>query len=217
MGFIWADGYIAKRERTQENGNTRLEYNLKLAIKDSDSEHIQKFLNDLDSNYPVHIYKSTGFDKNDNAYEARAFITNREMCSFLYEELGIVPRRHDASKLIAHIPSDLHRYFILGLFDADGSLCSYQGDYGKKLNVSFGGSISLLRFIENHLIENQIVDKYRNGRQMGQRHEGRDGTWLALNFSGVPQCMKILNYLYDSPIYLDRKYQKYLAIPYHKN
>ena len=33
LGFIWADGYIAKRTRTQ-NGHTRIEYNLKLAIKE---------------------------------------------------------------------------------------------------------------------------------------------------------------------------------------
>ena len=30
LGFIWADGYIAKRERKQPNGCVRIEYNLKL-------------------------------------------------------------------------------------------------------------------------------------------------------------------------------------------
>ena len=32
LGFIWADGYIAKRERKQPNGCVRIEYNLKLAL-----------------------------------------------------------------------------------------------------------------------------------------------------------------------------------------
>lgn len=80
------------------------------------------------------------------------------MGSFLYEELGLVPNRHDASKMITHIPKEFHKYFILGLFDADGSFSAYQNDeYGKKLNVTFGGSESLLHFIEQHLIENNIV------------------------------------------------------------
>ncbi len=140
------------------------------------------------------------------------------MGSFLYEELGLVPNRYDTSKMIAHIPKEFHKYFILGLFDADGSFSAYQNDeYGKKLNVVFGGSESLLRFIEQHLIENNIVESYKNGRQLDQRHKDKDGTWLSLKFAGKIQGMKILNYLYDSPIYLYRKYIKYLQIPYHNN
>ena len=218
MGFLWADGYISKRNRIQPNGRVRLEYNIKLTLKDTDYNHIQKFLNDLESNYPIHFYTSEGFNKTFANREARAFITSLYMGSFLYEELGLVPNRHDASKMITHIPKEFHKYFILGLFDADGSFSAYQNDgYGKKLNVAFGGSESLLRFIEQHLIENNIVETYKNGRELQKRHEGRDGTWLSLKFAGKVQGMKILDYLYDSSIYLDRKYQKYLDIPYHNN
>lgn len=195
-----------------------MEYNIKLALKDIDYNHIQKFLDNLESNYPIRFYISKGFDKTSTKREARAFITNLHMGSFLYEELGLVPNRYDASKMIAHIPKEFHKYFILGLFDADGSFSAYQNDeYGKKLNVTFGGSESLLRFIEQHLIENNIVEPYKNGRQLDQRHKDKDGTWLSLKFAGKIQGMKILNYLYDSPIYLYRKYNKYLQIPYHNN
>lgn len=173
----------------------------------------------MESDYPIHFYKSSGFktDNTNEIIEARAFITNKRMCAFLYEDLGIKPYRHDASKLISHIPNELYKYFILGLFDADGSFSSYQKDYGKKMIVCFGGSESLLRFIETFLIENNIVENYQQGRKLEQRHKDRDGTWLSLKFSGVPQGMRILNYLYNSPIYLDRKYEKYLKLPYHKN
>ena len=195
-----------------------MEYNIKLALKDTDYNHIQKFLDDLESNYPIHFYVSKGFDRTFTSREARAFITNLHMGSFLYEELGLVPNRHDASKMIAHIPKEFHKYFILGLFDADGSFSAYQKEsYGEKLNISFGGSESLLRFIEEHLIENNIVESYKNGRELQQRHEGKDGTWLSLRFAGKVQGLKILDYLYDSSIYLYRKYQKYLDIPYHSN
>lgn len=195
-----------------------MEYNIKLALKDIDYNHIQKFLDNLESNYPIHFYISKGFNETCTNREARAFITNLHMGSFLYEELGLVPNRYDASKMIAHIPKEFHKYFILGLFDADGSFSAYQNnEHGKKLSVTFGGSGSLLHFIEQHLIENNIVEPYKNGRQLDQRHKDRDGNWLSLKFAGKIQGMKILNYLYDSPIYLYRKYIKYLQIPYHNN
>ena len=187
-------------------------------MNDTDYNHVQHFLDDLSSNYPVHLYQYKGFDKYSTSQEARAFITNHHMGSLLYDQLGLVPYRHDASKMTTHIPKEFHKYFILGLFDADGSFSAYQNDkYGKKLNVAFGGSESLLRFIEQHLIENNIVEPYKSGRQLDQRHKDKDGTWLSLKFAGKMQGMKILNYLYDSPIYLYRKYIKYLQIPYHNN
>lgn len=220
LGFIWADGYIVKRNRQYSENSNRVEYNLKLAIKDIDAGHIQKFLDSIESNYPVHIYKTTGFDRSQPAMEARAFITNKYMCSLLYESYGIIPRRSDPSKIIANLPKHLERYFILGTFDADGSFTAYQGDYGEKLNVNFGGSVELLRFIESHLEYNHVIQRAETPsgkRRVAIRHEGKDGTWRSLRFAGKPQGMKILRYLYDdSPIYLERKYQKYLSIPYHQ-
>ena len=217
LGFIWADGYIAKRTRTQ-NSHTRIEYNLKLAIKEGDASHIQKFLDCIDSNYPVHLYRSTGFNR-ENWMEARAFITNLHMCSLLYEGYGIIPGRYDISLILRILPKEYEKYFILGVFDVDGSFVAYQGHYGDKMNVAFGGSESLLRFIENHLVVNNVISKadtVSGLRKLHQRHEGRDGVWRTLNFAGKPQCMKIINYLYqDTPIYLERKYQKYLNLPYH--
>ncbi len=214
LGFIWADGYVAKRIRPLKNNKTKLEYNLKLDIKKEDANHIQKLLDCLDSNYPVHFYKTKGFFAEDNVI-ARAFLTNKHMCSFLYEDLGIVPYRVNAEKVIHHIPQHLHKYFILGLLDADGSFTAYSSEnYGQKLNVSFGGSASLMRFIEQHLISNGIVKEYNGGRKLSKRHEEKDGDWISLRFSGRMQGKRVLDYLYDSPIYLDRKYKKYLEIPY---
>ena len=217
LGFIWADGYIGKRIREQKNGNKKIEYNLKLSLMEEDSFHVQKFLNDINSNYLVNFYKTKGFSGEVNL-EARAFITNQHMCGFLYEELGIVPRRTDATNLISHVPVALHKYFILGLFDADGSFSAYQNDkYGEKLNISFGGSENVLRFIENHLKDNHITTSKEEHHKLHQRHKNADSEWRTLNYSGKRQGMNILNYLYDSPIYLDRKYQKFLDIPYYSN
>lgn len=191
---------------------------MKLALKDTDAGHVQKFLNDIESDYPVHYYKTKGFVRDVDSIEARAFVTNIHMCSKLYEEYGIVPRRYDPTNLISAIPENIYRYFILGVFDADGSFSSYSGDYGDKMNVSFGGSEQLLRFIESALVSQGVVEPARTEdglRCLRTRHEGKDGTWRTMLFPGIPQASKILNWMYkDSVIHLDRKYEKYLSIPH---
>lgn len=214
LGFIWADGYIAKRIRLQQNNSTRIEYNLKIALMEEDKTHLEKFVKDINGNYPIHKYKMSSKQSYiSDAYESRLFITNKYMCQYLYEELGIKPRRNDASLVIEKIPKEFHKDFILGLFDADGSMSVYQGDYGKKLVVTFGGSEQLLRFIEKHLDENVLHSGTTH--KLYQRHKDKDGDWVTLSYAGVPQGMKILNYLYDNPnVCLDRKFEKYKKIPY---
>lgn len=225
LGFLWADGYIAKRDRETwgkygARCANRLEYNLKFSLKESDKGHLQKFVNDLQSNYPIYKYKTVGFNGAEHSYESRVFITNKYMCGdLLYEKLGLIPNRHDPTAIINHIPKEFYRYFILGVFDGDGSFSEYSSlKYGDKINISFGGSQELLEFIEDYLIEQGVIEKVNTPsgrRKLYQRHEGRDGTWRTLCFAGIPQSSKILNFLYkDAVIYLDRKYQKYLDLSF---
>lgn len=207
LGFIWADGYVCKRNRPD-----RTEYNLKLSLQSNDELHIQKFIDCLDGNYPIHTYKSKGFE-GAIGVEKRLFLTNKHMCSLLYEKYGIAPNRHDPNKLINAIPKEFYRYFILGLFDADGSFTAYKGNYGEKLTVCFGGSKEILDFIECYFDEIGLTPKNNRGKE--QRHKDNDGYWLSTKYCGIPQGSKILNWLYkDSKIHLDRKYEKYLSIPY---
>lgn len=52
IGFIWADGYVCKRDR----GN-RYEYNLKLELCKEDSKHLETFVKCIDGNYPIKTIK----------------------------------------------------------------------------------------------------------------------------------------------------------------
>ena len=214
LGFIFADGYIAKRDR----GN-RIEYNLKFSLKTSDASHLEKFASDIESNYPVHYYKSKGFavsggDREDNE-EARLFITNKYMCKLLYEDYGIIPNRTSISKILEVLPESLYKYFILGLFEADGSFTKYELKSGKekgsiKFSATFGGSEEILRFVESVLIQEDILPNIE--RKIQQRHKGADGTWRSIRITGRNCVTKLLNWLYDSPIHLERKYQKYVSL-----
>ena len=73
---------MAKRKRLSSSGKTRIEYNLKLSVQESDAGHVQKFLEDIESNYPVKFYKTNGFEFSQR--EARDFVTNLHMGSLLY-------------------------------------------------------------------------------------------------------------------------------------
>lgn len=207
LGFLWADGYISKRTRGKYN---RLEYDLKLSVSETDYAHLIKFAQDLSSNYSIHFYKVGNQGFNTSKKEARLFITNKYMVSHLYENLGIIPNRYNPNDLIKNIPEQYHKAFIRGVFDGDGSFSFYlnKGKY-KKMNVAFGGSEELLRFIETHLNDNLLHNNVKH--KLSRRHINGDGSWRTLVYAGCSQGMSIINYLYkDSTVYLDRKYEKYL-------
>ena len=70
-----------------------------------------------------------------------------------------------------------------------------------------------MNFIESVLVKEGIAQA--QNRKLLIRHEGKDGTWRSIAFSGIPQASKILNWLYgDSEIHLDRKYEKYLRLKF---
>lgn len=218
IGFIWCDGYMAIRNRKEKNTTS---YEFKLSLKKDDYGHLEKFNNDLNGKYKVHFYNSKGFDRSETAIEARLLITNLHFGKILVEQYRLIPGRSDCSKLLSHIPEHLMKHFIRGIIDADGSFCHYVAEetnkHGlyivQKCVVDIGGQPELLKAIEQHLIQNHIVNNF--DRKIHKRHEDdqRDGAYRNLKFCGRNQAMKLLHYIYDNAtIYLDRKYEKFLSI-----
>lgn len=206
IGFIWADGYMAIRHR-----NGHISYEFKLSLKEDDYQHLEKFNEDLNGNYDVKFYKqNTSFGEYT---ESRLYITNQHFGKILSNKYGVIPHRSDCSKIIKAIPEHLMKHFIRGLIDADGSFCKYniieRGYNVNKYRVSIGTNEALLRFIEKHLMDNNILNMAE--RKLYQRHEGQDGEYKTLEISGKEQYLSLLNYIYnDAHIYLNRKYKKYL-------
>ena len=213
LGFLWSDGYVCKRNR---NGNDVYELNVRLM--ESDSSHLEKLKKCLDSSHEIKFVKGhSGFI--ENYTYSKLYISNKHLCSTLYETYGIIPNRYDISKILKHLPKEYEKSFILGVLDADGSF-SISFTPSKKSNknlirlrIDFGGSEMLLRFIENHLWEQQLIEI--KNRKLCKRHEedDKDGYYRTLYFNNFTQCSNILNYLYDGQnMYLDRKYEKYKNI-----
>lgn len=205
IGFIWADGYVSHRIRGNKD-----EYCLKISLQESDFGHLQKFVKDIDGNIDVKFYKIDGYKEN---IESRICIYKKYLPQTLMNKYGIIPNRTDCSKVLSAIPKEYTKDFIRGLLDADGSFTIYQcmcndGYVHNKAHVTFGANGALLTYIENALVENKIVEK--SSRTQFKRHEGADGQWRQLRFSGIKQTYNILHWLYDgSDIYLDRKFNKF--------
>lgn len=127
----------------------------------------------------------------------------------LQEKYGIIPKRNDPRKLLDNIPKELQKDFIRGLLDADGSFTVYATtNNAVKYNLSFGGNKDILKYIENVLIENKLISKYK--RKTYKRHEERDGYYFNIRICGKQNVFNALSWLYDdSIIYLDRKKEKY--------
>ncbi len=204
LGFIWSDGYMCIRDR---GSNGTLGYEFKLELAKIDQEHLEKFKNDLNSDFLIKNYK------NKNSFgefeSCRFMIYNKYFCENLSNNFNLVPRRKSIENFIYKIPKELIRHFIRGIFDADGSFSYYIiHETRKKASMSFNCVENLSRFIESHFIENELIANI--DRKLYRRHEERDGEMRTLMLSGVPQVNKILDYLYkDSEVFLDRKYLKY--------
>lgn len=210
LGFIWCDGYMAIRDR-----NNRISYEFKLSLSEMDASHLEKFNKDINGNYKIHYYDMSPSGFATKYKEARLLITNQHFGQTLVEKYGLIPQRSDCSKILKCIPEHLIKHFIRGVIDADGSFYKYRitekGHNVDKYRVSIGTNEDIVRFIENHLMNNGIINVTE--RKLYQRHEGQDGEYKTLEISSKTQALNILRYIYkDASIYLDRKYQKYLNI-----
>lgn len=207
MGFIWCDGYCVKRIRDRG----KIEYSFKLSLQELDRHHLEKFKNDIESNYEIKFYDTMNSFENSQR-EARLTFGNQYLGKFLQEKYGLIPHRKDCLKVCDTIPKIFYKDFIRGILDADGSISKYViHETRNKYSLSFTTYKNLLEWILFALKEENIIEN--TNRKFYQRHKSRDKECRTLTFSGKPQVEKILNYLYkNSTVFLDRKYEKYLRI-----
>lgn len=103
-GFIAADGNINKDHP-----------NLTISLSEKDGAFLEKFIEYLESDYPIRNYNSNGFPISS------LIITSQQICSNLKENFNIVP-----DKSLIYVPPMLEQpyldCFIMGLIDGDGTI-----------------------------------------------------------------------------------------------
>lgn len=108
LGFLYADGSV--RLKNNRSGE------LKLKLKDTDREHIEKFLNDLGSDSPI----KCGTNEKDNSKFCYVLINSNYMIRKLFE-LGCLQNKTFKIRL-PELNRETMSPFIRGYFDGDGSI-----------------------------------------------------------------------------------------------
>lgn len=122
LGFLAADGSV-------------VDNSLKLMLSAIDDLHLRKFLDFLDSDYPIGYCDSYYTDTNGTRHSFDACyikITSSSMIADI-SKYGIVQgKKYKNIDFISNIPDRYKLDFICGIFDGDGSV----GVYNNRLNIS---------------------------------------------------------------------------------
>lgn len=212
LGFIWGDGYVAKRDRGY------ISYEFKLSLSEKDIEHLHLFNSHIESECPVRLYEiKSGFSTQYK--EARLMISRKAFASRLYE-LGIKPNREEFNELLPHVPDEFRLDLMRGIIDSDGGFTQreveHNGSRGKGIvrteySVHLIANPEVLDFFNTLLIKYELTETIY---KQTKRHEGADGNVLMMRITGNNMTEKIADLLYGGKegLSLTRKYKKYEEI-----
>lgn len=195
-GFIMGDGQIEEFKRPRVDGSIYINYRLNLNLKYSDSSHLQKFLDFLNCTTKKIKKVNVKMPSGNIAEIGNIRISSRPLSLALMNK-GIMPRKSLNEPEPSGIPEHLVRHFIRGLLDADGHI----SDINKKSPYAeiCDGKVLMSWVKKQYPYLNMKEDKSCNGLY-----------YVSVNKKNI---LNFLNSLYEnSTIYLERKYQRYLAI-----
>lgn len=189
LGFLYADG------------NVRLHKNksgiLKLKLKQSDRQHIEKFNNCIGSNYIINdgleILKVK--EREYKCYYSVLCIYNTKLVKDLFN-FGCVENK--TQKILLPLLNDkLMPHFIRGYFDGDGCINKVKKYYNSYSISIFSNSKFILELKE--MFNNIFNDNLKE-------YESENKMFSTLIISDRENREKFYNYIYgDSTIYLERK------------
>ena len=197
LGFLMADGYVAQiRKKKMDKKGTSLHSRLVVLLQNEDHNHLEKMLKDMSSTHLVKLRKRIVNEK-EFLYSS-VEIYNKKITSDLIS-LGCVQKK---SLILSYpdIPASMHRHFIRGYFDGDGTV--YITAKGRKEAKFCSASKQFMESIK------EILSNY--GIETGSISKG-DRVWIL----GVraKSLQNYFDFIYnDSKTYLDRKYVKSLQI-----
>lgn len=191
IGFIIADGGLFLRK----NDN----YDFAINLKSLDKNHLQNFLNDIDSNRYIYDYKPIKIKNIDKEYFMSGVTLSSKIIANDLIKLGCVPNKTKIGVFISPlIPKEMYRHFIRGYFDGDGSIGITKNH---QLRCNFVGCLKILEEIRSVLIFELKV----NNVKIFKRNNIYSIEWV-----GNLQTSKIYEWLYqDSTRFLERKFKIY--------
>lgn len=193
LGFIYADGCVS-----QINNYDKVPGRLSINISLKDKEILERFVFDINSNYPIVEYIPHETTYSDHPM-CRVSFASVKLCSDLFSH-GVIPAKTDKLLFPYHsMDKSLYRHFIRGYFDGDGSV-------SRPCQMSIDGCPNFMFAIQQILISNCMLKQtkfYTKGPSNNTQ----------LRYGGRIQLARIFHYLYDnSTIRLSRKFELFRRI-----
>lgn len=191
LGLLYADG------------NNNIEKStVRLQLQEGDKDILEKISVEVGTNRPLRyvdcsnrIYGNNYVSKNMFSFD----VYSKHMCKAL-DYHGMKENKSLILEYPNFLSDDLHRHFIRGYFDGDGS-------------ISFGRN-SLLTITSTESFCNDCINIIRNNVAVGGNiydASCHNGITKLISICGRIQCKHVLDWLYyDAELYLQRKYDIYL-------
>lgn len=186
LGFIFADGYISRRDNTFE-----------IALKKSDLNHLEKF-----NTFMKHKNYNIKFGIYLNKYEkCRWSVVNKHLWNTL-NNLGCTPRKSLTLTFPNIIQENYYSHFIRGYFDGDGCISYIRNKSVVTPVSSIIGTNEFLTKVKEILNNHEIESNIKSDNRLNNNIK-------TLYFRKKSE-ISFLNFLYkNSNIYLERKYNRY--------
>lgn len=203
LGFMMGDGYITK---SASNSNIK---RFGISVKNDDKRHLEKFLDAINGNMPIHTYevKTSGY-KIGTKY-CRVIISDNAFAENIIKQ-GCVENKSNILEP-PNIDKSLRKHWIRGYMDANGSISISKmknSKYGKMFKIRFIGTENVLKWIQSNLIEDNVIKREYPFRKRKEEH-----IVTQFEFGGNLLSLRYLDYIYDNAtVWLDRKYNRYLQL-----
>lgn len=200
LGLFFADGSNVKSKRT-----------ISISLEEKDRDILERIRNEIGSERPLEFIDYS--NKHDFGYtyknQYRLLLYSAHMCNVL-ESIGMVPNK----SLVVDFPtlsSELVRYFVLGLFDGDGSVyrCKYKNKNSYQHTLTITSTLSLCEKLA------YIIKSTLNINCHIYDASNHNGITKVFNISGKNQIKKFMDWMYqDADLKLQRKYDRYIQYFY---
>lgn len=189
LGFIWADGYIGKKE-------------IQVLINTKDLDDIKKIFLYTGE---WRMYSDSYIDKRTNKeYDRTRIVTKNQLLSkFLIDNDYKDKSQINCDKILNKIPNNLKSHFFRGFFDGDG--CFYYNKKCSSYNCFFTSSYDQEWSSVETLLKSLDI-KYNISRKIGKK--GKHSTISIQNKNDIDI---FANYIYNEweHIGLERKFNYY--------
>lgn len=206
LGLFASDGSFQKKSNVLTG--------VIIGLKESSSKVLEAFLKHLESTDSLRTvaFKYTYKGKTSILYSKNAAIYSKELAEDVRNqlELPLLFNKTFDLKFPTTIPLELQRHFCRGIFCGDGTL-----DTGSNKLV-FYGTQKLLTGIRDVICRECEVSVMRIKPKITKTSTG-ENKLFELSWSGKRQILSILDWMYyDTDLYIDEKYEKYLSIDRNK-